>query len=252
MKRVSFIIVFALFLAAWVCVYADQIIYVESSSLDKSLSQFNIDVKGNKWIEVAEKGAINGTVLGNPGDNNAGNDGGEPYIVIKLPVKVKAGESTADKKVWAAWARLYEPQALITATDFNSFFIRTSADAKNWTPAARADTSLRWNDPSAASFPDSINGTDMLFTDLGKTAPWWWQKHTANGQSTIDPVLAVGDNYIEIGTRESNDVLYPRIDVICFRNDNKLPSDKEVPQYLTPVSPGGKLTGTWGNIKSLR
>ena len=41
------------------------------------------------------------------------------------------------------------------------------------------------------------------------------------------------------------------MDVICFRNDGKLPSDKEVPQYLTPVSPGGKLTGTWGNLKSL-
>lgn len=251
MKKTLFIIVFALFSIAWVFLYADQVIYVESSSFDKSLSQFGVEVKGNKWVETVEKGAINGTALGGPGDNNHSADGGEPYIVIKLPVKVKAGESTADKKVWAAWARLYEPQAIIDATNYNSFFLRTSADAKNWTPATRGDTSLRWNDPGAM-FPDSVNGVDILFTDVGKAMPWFWQKHSANGQSTIDPVLAVGDNYIEIGIRESDPVNYPRIDVICLRNDGKQPSDKEVPQYLSPVSPGGKLTWTWGRVKSLR
>jgi len=227
------------------------VICVESSSFDPSLSQFGVEVKGNKWVETTEKGAINGTALGGPGDNNHAADLGEPYIVIKLPQDVKAGESTKDGKKWAAWARLYEPQAVITAADFNSFFIRMSADAKTWIPAARGDTSLRWNDPSAAMFPDSVNGTDILFTDMGKEMPWFWQKHTANGQSTIDPTLAVGANYIEIGIRESDAVLYPRIDVICLRNDDKLPSDAEVPQYLTPVKSAGKLTASWGKIKSI-
>jgi hypothetical protein len=232
------------------CVYAAQVIYVGVWNYDPALSQFGVDVKGNTWTATQNAGAINGMDFGAPGDNNAGNDGGEPYLVIKFPDKVKAGESTADGKQWAVWGRLYEPQALINATDFNSFFIRTSADAKNWTPAARADTSLRFNDPTAM-FPDSINGVDMLFTKMGKTMPWWWQKHTANGQSTIDPVLAVGENYVEVGVRESDPVNYPRIDVLCFRNDDKLPSDDEVPLFLTPVQPVGKLSITWGKIKAV-
>ncbi len=40
--------------------YAAQIIYVEVSTFDRALSQFNVDVKGNKWVETSEKGAING------------------------------------------------------------------------------------------------------------------------------------------------------------------------------------------------
>ena len=239
-------------LCLMICTYAysAQVIYVGVWTFDPALSQFGVDVKGNKWIETKDPGSINGVSYGAPGDNNHATDGGEPYLVIKFPDKVKAGESTADGKKWALWARLYEPQALIDATNYNSFFLRTSADAKNWTPAARADVSLRVNDPSAALFPDSINGVDLLFTNQGKTMPWWWQKHTANAQSTIDPVLAVGDNYVEIGTRESDAVNYSRINVLCFRNDDKLPSDDEVPQYLTPVQPGGKLTMTWGSIKA--
>jgi hypothetical protein len=231
--------------------YAAQVIYVGVWTYDPSLSQFGVEVKGNTWVAAHDAGAINGVDFGAPGDNNAGNDGGEPYLVIKLPVQVKSGESTNDGKKWAVWGRLYEPEAVITPDQFNSFFIRTSADAKNWTPAARADTSLRFNDPSANMFPDSVNGTDILFTNVGKAMPWFWEKSTANGQSTIDPVLAVGDNYVEIGTRESDPDLYPRIDVICFRNDDKLPSDDEVPLYLTPVQPGGKLSITWGKIKSV-
>lgn len=236
-----------------ICTYAysAQVIYVGVWTYDPKLSQFGVDVKGNKWVASKDAGALNGVAYGAPGDNNAGNDGGEPYLVVKFPVQVKAGESTADKKTWAVWGRLYEPQALIDATNFNSFFIRTSADTKNWTPAARADTSLRFNDPGAV-FPDSINGKDLLFTKMGKAMPWWWQKHTAAGQSTIDPVIAVGDNYVEIGIRESDAVNYPRIDVLCFRNDDKLPSDDEVPQYLTPVQPGGKLAMTWGKMKTAR
>jgi len=249
MKKLIFIATMVLSLMILTSAYAAQVIYVEVNNFDPALSQFGKDVKGNKWVETAEKGAINGTALGGPGDNDSATGLGEPYLVIKLPDKVKAGESTADKKVWAAWARLYEPQALVNATDFNSFFLRVSPDAKTWKPAARGDATLRWNDPGADLFPKSINGTDMLFTSLKDTMPWWWQKHTANGQSTIDPTLAVGDNYIEIGIRESDAVNYPRIDVVCLRNDGGKPSDDEVPQYLTSVQPTGKLTATWGKIK---
>jgi len=229
--------------------YAAQIIYVEVSTFDRALSQFGVDVKGNKWVETKEKGAINGTAFGGPGDNNHGSDGGEPYLVIKLPDKVKATESTKDGKKWAAWVRTYQPQAIIDATNYNSFFVRMSADAKTWIPATRGDTSLRWNDPSAEMFPKSVNGVDILFTDLKDTMPWFWLKHTANGQSTIDPTLVVGDNYVEIGIRESDVTNYPRIDVICFRNDDKLPSDKEIGQFITPVQPNGKLAASWGKIK---
>jgi len=239
-------------LSLMLCTYAysAQVIYVGVWTFDPALSQFGVDVKGNTWVMAGDPGSINGTDYGAPGDNNAGNDGGEPYLTIKFPDQVKAGESTADGKVWALWGRLYEPQALIDATNYNSFFFRTSADAKNWTPAARADTSLRLNDPSAALFPDDINGVDILFTNQGKALPWWWQKHTANAQSTIDPVIAVGDNYVEIGVRESDPTNFPRINVLCFRNDGKVPSDDEVPQFITPVQPAGKLAMTWGKIKS--
>jgi len=231
--------------------YADQIIYVEMSEYDRSMSQFGEEVKGNTWTETAEDGAINGTAFGAPGDNEHGADAGEPYLVFKLPAKVEAGESTDDGKTWGAWARLYEPESIITADGFNSFFLRTSTDAENWTPANRGDTALRWNDPGAM-FPDSVNGVDLLFTSVGDRLPWFWQKHTQNGQSSIDPVLAVGDNYIEVGIRESDIEKYPRIDVICLRNDDGLPSDEEVPLYLTSVQPVEKLATTWGSMKYTR
>lgn len=239
-----------LLLVLGICAYADQVIYVEMSQFDPSLSQFGEEVKGNTWTETVEEGAINGTAFGAPGDNNHGSDGGEPYLVIKVPAAVKAGEGTADGKVWAAWARLYEPESLITADGFNSFFLRTSTDAENWTPATRGDTALRWNDPGAM-FPASINDTDMLFTDVGDALPWWWQQHRANGQSSIDPIMEAGVNYIEIGIRESDVVKYPRIDVICLRNDGGKPSDSEAPLFLTAVQPGEKLTTSWGRLKDM-
>jgi len=248
------VISFLLCLIISLCAYADQVIYIEVSQFDPELSQFGVAIKGNEWIETPEDGAINETAFGGPGDNNHGNDGGEPYLVIKVPIPVKAGEGTLDGNKWAAWARLYVPEAIITADGFNSFFLRTSADAKNWTPAARGDTALRWNDPGAM-FPASINGVDLLFTDERDRLPWFWQKHTANGQSTIDPVLEVGDNYIEIGIRESDPINYPRIDVICLRNDGGQPSDQEALQDLKAVRPGkpepqsGLSLGTWGAAK---
>ena len=229
--------------------HADQVIYVGVWDFDPVLSQFGGEVKGNTWTRTVEDGALSGTAFGGPGDNNHGSDGGEPYLVVKLPENVKAGESTADGKTWAAWARLYEPEAIITADGFNSFFLRTSTNAENWTPSTRGDTALRWNDPGAM-FPASINNVDLLFTSVGDRLPWFWQKHTANGQSSIDPVLEVGVNYIEIGIREADAVKYPRIEVVCLRNDDQQPSDDEVPQYLTPVRPGEKLSATWGKVKS--
>lgn len=251
MKAKYFNSVIFLYLLICAYCYSDQVIYVGVWEYDPALSQFGVEVKGNKWVATKEKGAINGIAFGAPGDNNHSADGGEPYLVIKLPKKVNPGESTADGKKWAVWGRLYVPQAVVSATDFNSFFIRTSPDAKNWTPANRGDTSLRFNDPGAM-FPDSVNGNDILFTKMGKEMPWYWEKHTANGQSTIDPVLSVGDNYVEIGTRESDAVNYPRIDVLCFRNDGKQPSDDEVPLYLASVKPAQKIALTWGSVKLTR
>lgn len=230
--------------------YADQVIYVGVWEFDRSLSQFGVEVKGNTWVQTQEDGALSGIALGGPGDNDYGSAGGEPYLVIKLPEKVKAGESTADGKTWAGWARLYEPEAIVTLDQYNSFFLRTSADAQNWTPATRGDTSLRWNDPGAM-FPASINNVDILLTSVGERLPWFWEQHRANAQSTIDPVLEVGDNYIEIGIRESDATNYPRIEIVCLRNDGQKPSDDEVTLYMTAVQRSGKLAASWGKIKSV-
>lgn len=254
MKYCLISLMFCLIAGAYI--YADQVIYIEVSQFDPELSQFGMAIKGNTWTETPEDGAINGTTFGAPGDNNHGNDGGEPYMVIKVPIPVENGEGTPDGNTWAAWARLFEPEALVTADQFNSFFLRTSTDAKDWTPAARGSTALRWNDPGAM-FPNSINGVDVLFTDEGDELPWFWEKHSANGQSTVDPVLEVGENYIEIGVRESDPINYPRIDVICLRNDGGQPSDEEAMQYLEPTRPGepeqvsGLSFGTWGTVKNV-
>ena len=104
-----------LFLAISLYVHADQVIYVEVEDFDPELSQFGVQVKGNEWVETQEEGAINGTAFGGPGDNNHGADGGDPYLVIKLPVEVEKGESTADGETWAVWGRLYVPEAVVTA-----------------------------------------------------------------------------------------------------------------------------------------
>ncbi len=242
-----FVLSFLLCLVMGLYSYADQVIYIEMSQFDPAMSEFGVDVLGNMWVETIEDGAINGTAFGAPGDNDHGAGGGKPALVFTTTVK--AGEGTSDGKTWVAWARFLMPEALNTADGFNSFFMRSSTDATNWTPETGGDTSLRWNDVGAM-FPDSINGVDILITDVGERLPWFWQSIQANGQSTIDPVLEAGLNYIEIGPRESDAVLYPRIDVICLRNDGGLPSDAEAPLFLTAVQPEDKLSTSWGHIKS--
>jgi hypothetical protein len=240
---------------------ADQVIYVKVADFDPDLSTFDEDIAGNRWIEEEQEGALFGTVFGAPGDNNK--DAAGPYLVIKLPEQVKAGESTNDGKTWIAWARMYEPGALVTGNENNSIFFRMSPDAKTWTPAARASTDLVWNDVGGTQnsllFPDCINGVDGIFTDVGDALPWWWQNHMATidaprgPDSTMDPPLAVGDNYVELTPRESSVDLYPRIEIICFRNDGAQPSDTEALVKLggASVEPAEKLIDTWGNIKSM-
>lgn len=228
---------------------ADQVIYVDIAHFSPSDSQFGVDVKGNRWVKDLINGALGGDAYGGPGDNNHANDAGEPYLVIKVPTNVLPGEGTSNGKTWAAWARLYEPASLTSPTDFNSFFLRTSRDKNAWTPANRGDTSLRFNDPGA-TFPASVNGAMVLLTDVGNAAPWFWEHHRTNGQSTIDPVLESGVNYIEVGIRESDLVNFPRIDIICLRNDGGLPSDREALGSGTAVEPAGKLATLWGRMKA--
>ena len=242
--------------------YADQVIYVAVSDFDPNLSAFDEDVAGNTWTETEQEGALFGTAYGAPGDNNQ--DAAGPHLVIKLPEPVKAGEATDDGKTWIAWARMYEPEALVTGNNYNSIFFRMSPDAKNWTPESRATTNLLWNDPGGSKntllFPNSINGVDSILTDVGDELPWFWQNHKATidaprgPDSTMDPPLAAGDNYIELVPRESDLDRYPRIEIICFRNDGKQPSDAEALQYIEaiqPVQPAGKLVDSWGKVKSI-
>ena len=249
-----------LFALATVSVYADQVIYVRVADFDPGLSEFEEDVAGNEWVATEEEGALFGTAYGGPGDNNR--DAAGPSLVIKLTVPVKAGEATADGMKWIAWARMYEPGALKTGNLNNSIFFRTSADAKGWTPKDRGTNDLLWNDPGGAKndllFPEAINGVDSIFTDVGEDLPWFWQNHKATidvprgPDSAIDPVLEVGDNYVELVPRESDPVDYPRIEVICFRNDGQQPSDTEALAFYDSlaVHPEGKLAVQWGKLKS--
>lgn len=264
MKSISICIVsFLLCLVIILCGYTDQIIYMEVSSFDPALSQFGVDVNGNKWVETPVDGAINNTAFGAPG----GFRSGEPYLVLKLP-KVKAGESTADGKTWAAWARLYIPHMLVDGNVYNSFLLRTSADGKNWIPQGRGDRAIFWNDPMGegfmGQFPSNIPNALTILTDVGTRLPWVWHKawfgDINQGPNTnaedkeafrAKVVLAGGDNYAEVGVRESAAVDYPQIDVICFRNDGNPPTDSEAKgQLSTPVQPAGKATITWGRMKA--
>ena len=238
-------------------VYAEQYIYVEVSDFKPALSQFGEEVAGNMWVETEEEGALFGTIFGSPGDNDHAAAPGEPYLVIKLPKRVEKGESSKDVP-WAAWGRflmptLAPPEKGGTDDGPNSFYLRMSPDAETWTPENRGDNALRWNDPEHpdAIFPDVVNGEDVILTDQGDAGdPWIW--FNVNGAGTALQ-LEEGTNYCEIGTRESDPDIYPRIDVICFRNDGQFPSDAEALEYLEavrPVEPGGKLAVTWSMIKT--
>lgn len=242
-------------------VFADQVIYVKVSDFDPDSSAFDEDVAGNRWVETEQDGALFGTVYGAPGDDNK--DAAGPHLVIKLPEQVGAGESTDDGKTWIAWARMYEPGSLLTGNLNNSIFFRMSPNGSNWTPASRGAGDLLWNDVAGSKntllFPECINGVDGILTDVGDTLPWWWQNHRATmdaprgPDSSMDPSLEVGDNYVELVPRESSAELYPRIEIICFRNDGNQPSDTEALAQLgsASVEPAEKLMDTWGRIKSM-
>ena len=261
MKSVISVVIIAFLICLGLGASADQVIYVKVSDFDPDLSAFDEDVAGNRWIEEDQEGALFGTVYGAPGDNNR--DAAGPHLVIKLPDAVAQGESTDDGKTWIAWARMYEPGSLVTGNLNNSMFFRMSSDAKSWTPAARGTNDLVWNDVGGSKnsllFPDCINGVDGIFTDVGDTLPWWWQNHKATidsprgPDSSMDPPLAAGDNYVELIPRESDPTLYPRIEIICFRNDGNQPSDTEALANLgaASVQPEEKLIDSWGHIKSM-
>jgi hypothetical protein len=192
----------------------------------------------NVWDVFEDKNALGGTALGAPGDN----DFATTFpLVYKLPVAIKAGEAGP----WKMWARLNRKD------DPNSFFWKVSQDAKNWTPKGFNIDTHGWNNPAVAAIPDK--------------APWFYFDGIGN------PEFKEGDNYLTISCRESG--VPPNvnlIDVISIRNDGNKPTDEESEKLLAEqykgidspigkdpsgekeklaVSPGGKLTITWGWLK---
>lgn len=215
------------------CAYADQVIYVDVSHYIPAESQFGVEIKGNKWVEVRDPDAFGGLAFGGPGDDAYTADGGdpflvaEPYLVIKFPVNVKAGESTADGKVWVPWARMRLPSTQ------NSFYWQVSGDKPfAWKPEVITNA-IRWND-------DAQNETDV----------WYWQDNVTGNDGGINADIVTGVNYVRIGVRESNPETFPRIDVVCFRNDGGIPSVDEALGSGTSVEPADKLSASWGKIKS--
>lgn len=208
---------------------ADQIIYIDVAHFIPADSQFGVDVDGNKWIKVEDKDALGGSAFGGPGDTDQANakPPGAPFLVIKFPQDVKAGEGTANGKTWIPWARMRIP------TDRNSFFWQTSTDKVIWKPKDNTNVN-RWND-------DAQNSTNK----------WYWQDNLTGNDGAINADIAVGVNYLRVGVRESDVVPnHPLIDVACFRNDGKKPTDAEALSSGTPVEPAGKLATSWGKIKA--
>ncbi len=179
------------------------------------------------------EGAFDGTAMTAPGDNNYNADAGVPFLVYKLPVAVNAGESSDDGKTWQIWVRMF------LRSDRNSFFWQMSDDGVNWEPAANT-TQNRWND-------DALNSSNK----------WYWQDHVTGNDGAVDPVLAVGTNYLRIGVREARpEPDPPLIDAVVLRNYGSLgpadtPQDDEVLELLSAVqvSPKRSLTTTWASVK---
>ena len=211
---------------------ADQVIYIDVAHFIPGDSQFGVEVKGNTWISVADPDAIGGKAFGGPGDDDYTADGGdpflvaEPYLVIKFPVDVRAGESTADGKEWVPWARMRLPSTQ------NSFYWQVSTDKVNWKPEIITNAN-RWND-------DAQNETNV----------WYWQDHVTGNDGGILADMAVGVNYLRVGVRESNPDTHPLIDVACFRNDGGEPTYEDALASGTPVEPAGKVATSWGQIKN--
>jgi len=234
-------------------VQAEQVIMVDVMYFIPDKSEFILDDKergiavkkivkemgGNVWDVFEDKNALGGAALGAPGDNDFTTNS---PLVYKLPVAVKAGEAGP----WKMWARLNRTD------DPNSFWWKASQDAKNWTPKEFNVDTHSWNNPAAPlKVPDK--------------PPWFWFDGVGN------PDLKPGDNYLMLSNRESG--VPPNvnlIDVISIRNDGKQPTDEEAEKLLAEqykgitspigispveekeeqaISPGGKLTTTWGQMK---
>ncbi|HIE28294.1 TPA: hypothetical protein EYP66_13500 [Candidatus Poribacteria bacterium] len=228
-------------------VQADQVIMVDVMYFIPDKSEFILDdekrknavdevikkTNGNVWDIFEDKNALGGTALGAPGDNDFGTNF---PLVYKLPVAIKAGEGGP----WKMWARLNR------TADPNSFWWKASQNASKWTPPGFNIDTHGWNNPGAPlNIPDK--------------PPWFWFDGIGN------PDFKPGDNYLMLSNRESG--VPPNvnlIDVISIRNDGKKPSDEEAEKLLAEqykgirspfekveesVSPGGKLTTTWGRLK---
>ena len=227
------VIAFLLCLIAGLYAYADQVIYADVSHYIPAESQFGVEIKGNTWVMVSDPDAFGGKAFGGPGDNNYGADGGdpflaaEPYLILRFPTDVKAGESTADGKTWIPWARIRVPN------EQNSFYWQVSnGKPYEWKPEIITNAN-RWND-------DGRNFSDE----------WYWQDNLTGNAGAVNAEMGVGENYVRIGVRESNPETFPTIDVICFRNDGGTPNDDEALGSEAPVEPTEKLSASWGQIKS--
>ncbi|MBM3235042.1 hypothetical protein FJZ31_01960 [Candidatus Poribacteria bacterium] len=187
----------------------------------------------NVWDVFEDENALGGAALGAPGDNDFATNF---PLVYKLPVAIKAGEAGP----WKMWARLNR------TADPNSFFWKASQNAIKWMPPGFNIDTHGWNNP----------GAPLMVPDK---PPWFWFDGVGN------PEFQPGDNYLMLSNRESGvppDVNL--IDVISIRNDGKQPTDEEAEKLLAEqykgirspfekieesVSPGGKLTTTWGRMK---
>ena len=230
-------------------VFADQVIMLDVMFFDPDSSEFILDdkereaavtkainqFKGNVWDIFEEENALGGTALGAPGDNDFASNF---PLIYKLPVAIAAGEGGP----WKMWARLNR------TADPNSFWWRAGQDGKKWKPNAFNMDTHGWNNPGGIPAPDK--------------PPWFW----FGGVGT--PEFKEGDNYLMLSCRESG--IPPNvnlIDVISIRNDGNPPTDEESEKLLADqykgirspldnapesVSPTGKLTTTWGRIKSQR